>query len=163
MTTLLTIAYRCHVAGSTLFALMGLVYLLRRKFMPYHAVALGRRWEDLDGPSRTLFLASMRIIGSAWLAIALALLVLLRYGFRAGLQWSIYGVPLIGLTVALPALLTVIHVKARTRASPPWPPLAMAVALFLTGLLLSVGDSCAGVRPGTADPAAGRRSGGTIN
>ena len=34
MNTMLTIAYRCHFTGSVLLALMGVVYLCRKKFMP---------------------------------------------------------------------------------------------------------------------------------
>ena len=141
MSTMATLAYRCHFAGAVLLALMGVVYLLQQRCMPYHAVALNRRWEDLDASAQALFLASMRIIGSAWLAIALALLVLLRHGFRAGLPWAVYGVPAVGLTVALPTLLAVLYVKARTPASPPWPPLAVLVALFVAGWLLSIGST----------------------
>ena len=138
MNTLLAIAYRCHFTASILLALMGLVYLRRREFMPYHAAALGQPWEQLEGPARTLCLASMRIIGSAWLAMAVSLAILLRHGFRAGLRWAIYGVPLVGLTLSIPTLLAVLYVRSKTRASPPWPPLAVLVVLFLTGLLLSI-------------------------
>lgn len=141
MNTRLTIAYHCHSTGSAILALMGLVYLARKKFMPYHAVALDRTWEDLDVPSRIIFIASMRIIGSAWLAVAIVLAILLRYGFREGLHWAIYAVPLVGLTASIPALLAVLRVKSKTRASPPWPLLAVVVGLFLTGLLMSIGAS----------------------
>lgn len=141
MNTMLAIAYRCHFTGSVILALMGLTYLLRKKFMPYHAVALDQRWEDLDVPSRTLIITSMRIIGGAWLALAIAIAILLRYGFRQGLPWAIYAVPMIGLTSSLPTLLAVLRVKSNTRASPPWPAVALLVALFLAGLLLSIGAS----------------------
>ena len=141
MNTMLTIAYRCHFAGSVLLALMGVVYLCRKKFMPYHAEALDQSWEELGAPARTLFIASMKIIGSAWIALALALILLLRNGFREELTWAIYGVPLIGLTFSLPTLLAVFRVRASTRASPPWPPLAVVVVLFLVGFMLSVAAS----------------------
>jgi hypothetical protein len=144
MNAMAMIAYRLHSAAAALLVLMGLAYLLRRRFMPYHAVALNQRWEDLDDPTRTLILASMRIIGSAWLAIAVALFILLRNGFRSGLPWAVYGVPAIGLAVALPTLMTVLYVKTHTRASPPWPVLAVTVALFAAGLLLSLGAAWAG-------------------
>lgn len=132
-------AYRCHFAGAILFGLMGLVYLGRKEFMPYHAIAIGKPWSELDAPTRELFLASMKIIGSAWLTLAVALGILLRHGFLNGQRWAVFGVPLVGLMVALPTLLAVLRVKAKTPASPPWPPLAVVSLLFATGLLLSLG------------------------
>lgn len=132
-------AYRCHSAGAILFGLMGLVYLGRREFMPYHAIAVGKSWGELGSSEKAMFLASMRIIGAAWVALALALGLLLRNGFRADETWAVSGVPAVGLLVSVPTLLAVLHVKRKTPASPPWPPLAVAVLLFLTGLALSFG------------------------
>jgi hypothetical protein len=139
MNTMLTIAYRCQMTGSVILALMALVYLTRKQFMPYHAVALGQRWEQLEAPSQTLILTSMRLIGSAWLALAVGLIIVLRHGVRAGLPWAVYGVPAIGLLVSVPTLLAVLRVKATTKASPPWRPLALMALLFLAGLLFSLG------------------------
>jgi hypothetical protein len=117
---------------------MGLAYLGRKEFMPYHALALGRSWSELDRPAQVLFLASMKIIGSTWLAVSVALGIILRHGFREGQAWAVWGVPLVGLILSTPALLAVLHVKSKTPASPPWQPLAAAVLLFLTGLVLSL-------------------------
>lgn len=107
--------------------------------MPYHAVAIGHAWKDLDQPIQIMFLASMKIIGSAWLAFSLALIIMLRHGFREGQLWAVFGVPAVGLMLSLPTLLAVLRVKAKTPASPPWQPLAAAVLLFLAGLALSLG------------------------
>lgn len=134
----LAAAYRCHGAAAALFGLMGMVYLRRREFMPYHAVAIGQKWHELEKPAQTMFLSSMRIIGSAWFALAVALGLLLRHGFSAGMTWAVYGIPAVGLLVSVPTLLAVLNVRRNTAASPPWPPLAIAVVLFITGLVLSI-------------------------
>lgn len=131
-------AHRTHGAGALLFGLMGLAYLGRREFMPYHAQALGQRWDELPASARALFLASMRIIGSAWLGLSIALGLMLRHGFHAEQAWAVYGTPAVGLTVAVPTLLGVLYVKRNTPAAPPWPPLAVAVALFALGLVFSL-------------------------
>jgi len=134
----LTAAYRFHGAGAILFGLMGLVYLRRKEFMPYHAIAVGKQWHELGQTEQTMFLASMKIIGSAWVSLSIALGLILRHAFREGEPWAVYGVAVIGLAVAVPTLLAVLTVKKRTPASPPWPPLALAVFLFLCGLVLSL-------------------------
>jgi hypothetical protein len=134
----LSIAYKCHCAGAILFGLMGLAYLGRKEFMPYHAIALGKKWNELDRSAQILFLTSMKIIGSTWLAFSVSLGILLLYGFRSGQSWAVMGVPATGLMASVPTLLAVLHVKARTPASPPWLPLAVAASLFLAGLILSI-------------------------
>jgi hypothetical protein len=35
------LSFICHVLSIITIAVFGLVYMLRREFMPYHAVALG--------------------------------------------------------------------------------------------------------------------------
>ena len=118
----LAAAYRFHGTGAVLFGLMGLVYLRRKEFMPYHAIAVGKQWHELGQTEQTMFLASMKIIGSSWVALSIALGLILRHAFRSGEAWAVYGVPVVGLAVAVPTLLAVLTVKKRTPASPPWPP-----------------------------------------
>lgn len=134
----LTAAYRFHGAGGILLGLMGLAYLRRKEFMPYHAIAVGKSWSELSATEQTMFLASMKIIGSSWLALSLAVGLILRHAFRGGEAWAVYGVPAVGLAFSIPTLLAVLNVKKRTPASPPWPVLAVAVFLFATGLVLSL-------------------------
>ncbi len=132
-------AYRFHGTGAVLFGLMGLVYIRRKEFMPYHAIAVGKQWHELGQTEQTMFLASMRIIGSSWIALSIALGIMLRHGFREGELWAVFGVPVVGLAISVPTLLAVLTVKKRTPASPPWPPLALVVFLFAIGLVLSLG------------------------
>lgn len=140
----LAAAYRCHGGAVVMLVLMGLTYALRKKFMPYHAIALGKEWEELDVPQQTIFLGSLRIIGNAWLAVSLALGLLLHFGFSAGLKWAIYGVPAIGLLACVPTLRAVLLVRATTPASPPRGAALIPIALFLAGLVCSLVPEFAG-------------------
>ena len=45
----------------------GLVYSLRQQFMPYHAAAAGRAWEELDHGLQVLILACINGAGSLML------------------------------------------------------------------------------------------------
>jgi hypothetical protein len=38
------IAFSCHLLAILGLAIIGLIYLFRTEFMPYHAVAVGRNW-----------------------------------------------------------------------------------------------------------------------
>jgi hypothetical protein len=134
----LAAAYRCHGTAAMLLGLMGMVYVTRKQFMPYHAVAVGQAWHELEPAAQTMFLASMRIIGCGWIALSVALGLMLRHGFDQGPRWIVLGIPAVGLAVAVPTLLAVLRVKRATQASPPWRPLAVLVALFSTGLVLTL-------------------------
>jgi len=80
----------------------------------------------------------MRIIGYAWLAISVALGLLLYHGFSAGMRWAIYGVPAIGLLVCIPTLRAVLLVRAATPASPPRGAALIPIILFCAGLACSL-------------------------
>ena len=51
---------------------LGAIYLFRDSFMPYHAVALGQDWSEVDAATRTLVKALMEVAAAGWLAVAVA-------------------------------------------------------------------------------------------
>lgn len=69
MSTTMTLAFFLHLAGVLTVTAVGLTYLLRQRFMPYHTVALGCSWESLPPANRTLILALMRGAGGALYAM----------------------------------------------------------------------------------------------
>lgn len=144
-TTVSFILYLMVILLSLAFAGM---YLLRSEFMPYHAVAIGVAWPDLQPRFQSLFLALMRVCGGGWLAAAVAMAVLLYIPFRRNEGWSRWAVPLVGLSAAIPTLYATLLVKARTPASPPWFGAAAAIALLVLGFVLSIPGKADGpVRP----------------
>jgi hypothetical protein len=42
------VAFACHSLALLMTAASGVIYLFRTQFMPYHAVALGKSWADID-------------------------------------------------------------------------------------------------------------------
>jgi hypothetical protein len=54
------IAFACHFLALLFMIAGGLIYLLRTQFMPYHAIAAGKSWEQIEPNIRILFLAFMR-------------------------------------------------------------------------------------------------------
>jgi len=60
MSARMKIAFGCYAAAYLLCAAFAVIYLLRPQFMPYHAVALGVRWEELGRPFQIVILGLMR-------------------------------------------------------------------------------------------------------
>ena len=119
MDLMLTIAYRCHFTGSILFGLMGVMYLRRREFMPYHAEAVGTSWAEVEPAFQILILALMRVVGGAFLALALATVVIAIKPFREAQAWATWLLPAIGFTAMGASLVATMSVARNTPGNPP--------------------------------------------
>jgi len=108
------------------------------EFMPYHAVALGKSWADIDPSLQILLLALMKGTGGACLAAAVAMGVPLFIPFRQRLSWARWGIPVIGMVVQLPALYAMASVAINTSAQPPWIGSLIVMALLIAGVILSM-------------------------
>jgi hypothetical protein len=140
MSKRMKVAFGCYLLALLLIALLGVIYLFRMEFMPYHAVALGKSWADIDQALQILLLALMKAFGGASLATAVAMGVLLVIPFRQGICWARWTIPVIGLVAELPALYATLSVTQNTPATPPWMGALFVVALLIAGFILSMGS-----------------------
>jgi hypothetical protein len=139
MTSRVKVSFYCHLFATVLSITFGLVYMVSKEFMPYHAEVVRMQWADLDPAIRVLFHSSMKLIGGTWLANGVAMGVLLIIPFRKGLKWAYWAVPIIGLIAAATALYATIYVAQNTLATPPWIFPAVGIGLLIMGFLLSLG------------------------
>lgn len=146
METRLKTAFWLYLTAILLFGLSGMVYLCRFEFMPYHAVATGTAWADVDPQFQLLLLGGIRLLGAAWIATAAAMGILLFIPFRKGAKWARWGIPVPGLIAGLPALYVTISVTVNTPATAPWIGVVIFLLLLCAGFVLSfrAGPSDAG-------------------
>lgn len=117
---------RCKVAAWIYAAmtipsfLLGAIYLFRPTFMPYHAVALGKPWAEVDAATRVLIKALMEVAGGGWLALGTLTVLLVAFPLRRGERWARWAVPLSTLVLYVPTLLATLSVLRQTPATPPW-------------------------------------------
>ena len=115
---------------------LGAIYLFRPTFMPYHALALGKEWAELDAATQVLIKALMDVAGGGWLALGTLLLLLVAVPIRRGERWARWAAPTASLLFYVPTLLATLSVLQQTPASPPWRAnLGMCVASVLAFLL----------------------------
>ncbi len=115
---------------------LGAIYLFRPTFMPYHAVALGKDWAELDAATQALIKALMEVAGGGWLALGTLLLFLVAFPIRRGERWARWAAPTASLLFYVPTLLATLSVFQQTPASPPWRAnLGMCVAAVLAFML----------------------------
>ena len=77
----LKISFFCYLLGFLFLITLALIYLFRSEFMPYHAVAVGQSWDDVDPAFQILILALMKVAGGGWFATAVATIILLFIPF----------------------------------------------------------------------------------
>ena len=115
---------------------LGAIYLFRPTFMPYHAVALGKDWAELDAATQALIKALMEVAGGGWLALGTLMLLLVAFPIRRGERWARWAAPTASLLFYVPTLLATLSVFQQTPASPPWRAnLGMCVASVIAFLL----------------------------
>ena len=115
---------------------LGAIYLFRPTFMPYHAVALGKDWAELDAATQALIKALMEVAGGGWLSLGTLMLLLVAFPIRRGERWARWAAPTASLLFYVPTLLATLSVFQQTPASPPWRAnLGMCVASVLALLL----------------------------
>ena len=152
MTTRMKLAFGCYAAALLGTLAFGVIYSSRLEFMPYHAQAVAMRWADVPPAFRVLILGLMKVAGAAWLALSLALAVLLAIPFRQGARWSRWTIAGAGLVNSVGALYATLQVQFNTPAQAPWKAAAATVALYVAGLLLSSGATRGAGQPARASP-----------
>ena len=141
MTTRLRLAFFCYSLAIVALAAVGLLYFFRSEFMPYHAQAAGKTWAELDPGLRWLLLAYLKFMSGAWLAVSLAIGIMLFIPFRRGESWARFAIPLVGLVSWGTALYGTLLVTFNTSASPPWLASALGIVFMILGFLFSLGQS----------------------
>lgn len=136
---LLTIAFWCFFTAAFFWMLAGVGYLLSPQLLPHHLDAIGKKWEELPGEARFMFLMFMKGGGAGMLSVATALFLILFIPFRAGEPWSRWALLTISAVGIIPLFYVIYQVREHTLSSPPWKGPVVTVILVLAGFFLSTG------------------------
>lgn len=132
-----TAAMICHSLAISPMLIGGGVYAMRDKYLPYHAKATSFEWHELTPGMQFLFRAMLNGAGSFMLLTALTLILLLIIPFRQNERWSIWAIPVIGISAILVTIRAAVLVDLNTPGNPPWIWLLLIIGLFISGLFLS--------------------------
>ena len=131
-------AFICYALAALVSMAFGIIYLIRSQFMPYHQVAIGKAWQDLDKPLQALLLGLMRMVGGGLFSAGLSVAILLLIPYRPGEVWSLYAIPAIGIVTAITALFATIFIRVRTGAHTPVIAGVISAGLLVLGFILSI-------------------------
>lgn len=131
-----------HAVLFSVTAVSGLLfaglYLFRPEFMPYHEVAAGRPWTEIEPEFQVLILALMRVSGGGFLATSVAIIIMILLPFRRDIFWPRIAIPAIGLANLVPTLAGTLLVKTQTLATPPYLLVSILIGLLVISLLISL-------------------------
>ena len=128
----------CYGVVAFISLVFGVIYLTRTQFMPYHSLALGKQWSEVESNTQTLILALMKVAGSGFVVTGITILVLLCILFRAREPWAIYSIFAIAGCTSCSSGYATFLVDRRTPGNPPLKLSYLTVVLTLTGFVCSI-------------------------
>ena len=139
MNVAFSLAVIAYVAGVVLIIAFSIKYLVRTDFLPYHAVAVGRSWGEVDPRMQVLLLALIRMVGSLLFAVALAELMLLNLAFFSSLRIrDLVTLQVLCLFAGIPPVAVTLYVRRRTGAATPVRICLLGLALPMAGFALAI-------------------------
>jgi hypothetical protein len=125
-------------AGSAVLLSFGLIYLLRKQFMPYHKIAVQKDWNEFVPEVQTLFLALMRTVAGGFISVA-AVGIILQIEFNKSQNHGIALTILIaGVLMELNILYATLLVRIKTKGRPPIFLSLLAFIMLLTGYFFNI-------------------------
>lgn len=131
----MTLAFILYALGIAATILIGLLYAVMPRLMPYHLKALQTTWDELDGNYQILLKGLLNGGGFYGLSNGLLMLTLLLIPFRNGDLWAGYAIGLIGLLGTSPLGYIVYSIKKKTPGNPPFSVMVAVNLFFILGLL----------------------------
>jgi hypothetical protein len=126
--------------AAVLLMIMGVIYLTRSSFMPYHGIALSHEWQDVDPMVRVLILALMRGVSGGLLASSITI-IFLQYKFMAlKLKWIPKLIIIIGMVLCSTLLYAMLMVKLNTPGHPPLGLILAGAVLLIAGFFLNLNE-----------------------
>ncbi len=131
------IAFALYMINSILCLAFGFKYLFCNTIMPYHEVAIGKKWAELEPGLQVMLNGFVKITASAFFLAGIAVFVLLIIPYRRGERWAKWFIPALASVYLCFGLYVSINVALNTQASTPWPASVAAMAVTLIAFFLS--------------------------
>ena len=117
--TLHVISVTLYLGGSLALLVFALRYYLKPTVMPYHLVAMGKHWEELEPGTRIILLALMRCAAAGYLTTTVAAVSLVIAGVMQHQAWANGALLMIFVSLLLPLTLVMLQVRRLTPGRPP--------------------------------------------
>lgn len=114
----------------------GSTYLIRDRFMPYHADAIGMKWEQIPSELQYVIMALIHITGAGWLSLAIAIGFFAYYSSKSLSLKADLAIFITCICLGAATMIASATVSFHTNGKPPW---FMALAALL---LMALAFTC---------------------
>ncbi|MGB2153639.1 MAG: hypothetical protein ACPHVX_06770 [Flavobacteriaceae bacterium] len=123
-----------YLAG-LIILIMGLIYLFKNSFMPYHRDAVSMQWSELSMGTQFLILALMRATAGGYLAVAVMIIVLQRRFSKTPSKWIPIVILIPGFIISLTSIYATLLVRFNSPGKPPTLLAIFGIVLLLIGYI----------------------------
>ncbi len=116
---------------------MGVIYLFKSSFMPYHSAAVMQEWGEINLEFQSLILALMRAVSGGYIATAIAAAVMQKKFSSTKVAWLPPLILIVGLIVSLASIYATLIVRFNTPGEPPTALAIAGIVLLLIGYVFN--------------------------
>lgn len=125
-----------YLAAFILLA-MGLIYLFKNSFMPYHSHAISLEWSEVDASIHILILALMKAVSGGYIAIAIVIAFLQKKFASTKTTWIPSLILIGGLIVSLTSIYATLIVRFNSPGKPPTTLAIVGIILLIIGYVFN--------------------------
>ncbi len=119
--------------ASLILLSMGLIYIFKSSFMPYHSAAVMQEWDEINLEFQSLILALMRAVSGGYIAMAITVAVMQKKFSSTKVSWLPPLMLIAGLIVSLTSIYATLIVRFNTPGEPPTALAIAGIVLLLIG------------------------------
>jgi hypothetical protein len=117
--------------------IMALKSIFSKKFLPFHEMAYGRPWEDIEKNLQYVIITLLKISGLGFLTVALLLLSFPIFNYFIPNLYCKYAIPLIALLFCTGLFIFNIKLFKKTKAHTPWKNSLYVMIVIIIGIIIS--------------------------
>lgn len=125
-----------YLAAIILMAL-GIIYLIKNSFMPYHSEALHLDWNEVESSTQFLILALMRAVAGGYIAASIVIIVLQKKFSSVQLTWIPWLILTTGLIVSFASIYATLIVRLNSTGKPPTFLAIIGIVLLFIGFVFN--------------------------
>ena len=116
---------------------VGLTYLFKNSFMPYHGEAISLEWNKVDSSIQFLILALMRAVSGGFIAVAILTAFLQKKFASDKITWIPLLILIGGLIVSLASIYATLIVRFNSLGKPPTLLAIIGIVLLIIGYIFN--------------------------
>lgn len=114
---------------------IGLIYLFKNSFMPYHSEAISLEWNEVGSSTQFLILALMRAVSGGYIALAIVTAFLQKKFASGKIKWVPLLILIGGLILILPSIYATLIVRFNSPGKPPTLFATIVIILLIVGYI----------------------------